>query len=383
MIYDRNEEKIRICHICSNYDKFYIDFMEEQLARNMDLRVFYFRAKERGLPDVDAPYLDLRLNYSNWDRPFFLLKENKVWEDFLDLYENNEFNILHAHTVFSNGYIALKAKKKFGIPYVVSVRDMDINLFFKYRFNLRRIGIEILKEADKIIFISEPYKVLLISTYVPKKYHQEFIEKSHIITNGINKFYLENKNYKNGIDVSDEIKIITVGLISKRKNQLKVLEAVRILNEMGFKASYTVIGKVLDDKVYNKLKMSSYVNYIPFMSKEELLSEYRKADIFVMPSKTETFGLTYAEAMSQGLPVIYTKGQGFDGQFEEGEVGYSVRSNNASQIANSIVKILNNYTHISNRCTMLSDRFQWELIVKKYTRIYSDVINLERSDNDE
>jgi len=43
-----------------------------------------------------------------------------------------------------------------------------------------------------------------------------------------------------------------------------------------------------------------------------------------MPSITETFGLVYAEALSQGLPVLYTRGQGFDRQFEEGEVGYAV-----------------------------------------------------------
>ena len=37
---------------------------------------------------------------------------------------------------------------------------------------------------------------------------------------------------------------------------------------------------------------------------------YRENDIYVMPSIIETFGLVYAEAMSQGLPVIYTRGQG-------------------------------------------------------------------------
>ena len=43
-----------------------------------------------------------------------------------------------------------------------------------------------------------------------------------------------------------------------------------------------------------------------------------------MTSLGESFGLTYAEAMSQGVPVIYSKGQGFDGQFKEGVVGYHV-----------------------------------------------------------
>ena len=42
-----------------------------------------------------------------------------------------------------------------------------------------------------------------------------------------------------------------------------------------------------------------------------------------MPSITETFGLVYGEALSQGLLIIYTKGQGFDGQIKEKLAGYS------------------------------------------------------------
>ena len=61
-----------------------------------------------------------------------------------------------------------------------------------------------------------------------------------------------------------------------------------------------------------------------------------------MPSYTESFGLVYAEAMSQKLPVIYSKGQGFDGQFEEGLVGYHVSPYDVKDIANGILKALEN-----------------------------------------
>ena len=39
-----------------------------------------------------------------------------------------------------------------------------------------------------------------------------------------------------------------------------------------------------------------------------------------MPSKYETFGLVYPEAMSRGIPIVYTKNQGFDKYFEDGEI---------------------------------------------------------------
>ena len=69
---------MRICHICSNYDGFFTNLMETQISRGIEPRVFYFRAKERGWPDVKSSYVDVRLNYSNWHRPFFYLKESTV-----------------------------------------------------------------------------------------------------------------------------------------------------------------------------------------------------------------------------------------------------------------------------------------------------------------
>ena len=51
---------------------------------------------------------------------------------------------------------------------------------------------------------------------------------------------------------------------------------------------------------------SEFVSYLPETNdKNKLLEHYRSCDIFIMPSKTETFGLVYVEAMSQGLPCLY------------------------------------------------------------------------------
>ncbi|MGO1368492.1 glycosyltransferase family 4 protein [Senegalia sp. (in: firmicutes)] len=365
---------MKICHICSNYDKFYIDLMEEQIAQGLDLKVFYFRAKERGLPDVKAPYLDIRLNYRNWHRAFFYLKENNVLKDFFNLYSDNQFDLLHAHTLFSNGYIALKAKKRWGTPYIVAVRDVDINIFLKYRYHLRKLGMEILNEAEKIIYLSESYLEMLNSKYIPKNLKNKFLAKSFIIPNGINPYFLNNRYFRDNIENQETLNIITVGYIGKRKNQLTVCEAVKALNESGVKAKYTVIGKVLDDKIFDIIKSYSFVNYIPFLSREELIEEYRKADIYVMASLTETFGLTYAEAMSQGLPVIYSRGQGFDKQFDEGTVGFHVNSKDPYEIKLRILEILDNYKGISNNCTLLCSNFNWKDISRKYIDIYEDVL---------
>ena len=77
--------------------------------------------------------------------------------------------------------------------------------------------------------------------------------------------------------------------------------------------------------------------------------------------------------MSQGLPVIYTKGQGFDGQFDEGVVGFNADSNSVRSIEDAILKTVNNYRDLANRSLKCVGKFQWESIVEEYIRIYSNV----------
>ena len=75
-----------------------------------------------------------------------------------------------------------------------------------------------------------------------------------------------------------------------------------------------------------------------------------------MPSFTESFGLVYAEAMSQGLPVIYSEGQGFDNQFPEGTVGYHVSAYDATSVADGIEKVINNFSDIISNTISKSNR---------------------------
>jgi len=74
--------------------------------------------------------------------------------------------------------------------------------------------------------------------------------------------------------------------------------------------------------------------------------------------------------MSQGVPVLYTKGQGFDGQFEEGEAGFAVVCGNVRQQAKKIEAIAEGYAERSARCVELAKRYEWSLIADRLLRLY-------------
>lgn len=366
--------KKNICHICSNFDTFFVDFMEEQEKRNLNFRVFYFRGRERGMPDISAPNLDIRLNHNQWMRYFFFLKEYFVYKDFLDFYRDENFSLLHAHTIFSNGYIAYKHYKKTGIPYIVAVRDTDLNIFFKYRLFLRPLGRKILLHAKKIIFLSENYKIQLCDYFLNEKEKKIILSKSEVIPNGVNSFFIMNQKKKRKKDLDKKIKILTVGHIMKRKNQLKVCEAIQILVDEGYEVEYVVVGKVLDNKYFKQIESYEFIKYIPFLKKEELLEIYNYADIFVMPSMTETFGLTYIEALTQGLPIVYTKNQGIDGYFSNGTVGESVDARDSNDISNSIKKIACNYNQYTEIIGENVSNFNWKEINDRYIILYENLL---------
>ena len=100
---------------------------------------------------------------------------------------------------------------------------------------------------------------------------------------------------------------------------------------------------------------------------------YRAADIFLLPSGRETFGLVYAEALSQGLPVLYTRGQGFDGQFPDGEVGFAIDPNDPNATANAAERILKNYARFSAAAVRGSRKFDWDEIAQTYQAFYGEV----------
>jgi glycosyltransferase involved in cell wall biosynthesis len=97
---------------------------------------------------------------------------------------------------------------------------------------------------------------------------------------------------------------------------------------------------------------------------------YADIDVLLVPSCAETFGMVYLEAMSQGVPVLYTRGQGFDGQFAEGEVGYSVVCGKVKQQAQMLQKIAEDYADRSARCVAHAKDYAWPVIAKKWTELY-------------
>jgi glycosyltransferase involved in cell wall biosynthesis len=368
---------MKILHINSYYSTslFYKNLFDYQIKNGLNIDVFVPVSSTFKKKNFDyGKYTTINKDYNQHDRFIFHFKHQKICKDIQCKYDFKEYSLIHAHSLFSNGYIALRLKKKYGTPYIIAVRNTDVNVFFKRMINLRKLGLEILNEAEQIIFMSKSYKNQVMNKYVPKNIKEEIENKISIIPNGIDDFWFDNIGFVKQKPKAPILRLVQIGDINKNKNIETTVNVVDLLIEKGYKVRLDVVGKVKDKKIFNKIKSLDFVNFLGYKSKDELIRIFRENDIFILPSINETFGLVYAEAMSQGLPIIYTKGQGFDGQFIDGEVGFSVNCCNANDIAMKILEILKNYENISKNCLSRCLKYRWKIHTKDYEEIYKSIL---------
>lgn len=368
--------------ICTNRNVLYTELWNRLIEKDIKIEVFHFSKEELGLPEkgasFDKTYIHSSLTYKNWHRLFFLYKEARTYKELKRYLEGKGSlpNLVHAHTLFSDGYLAYRLNKEFNISYIVAIRSTDYAYFFKYRFYLREFGRNILRNAEKIIFLSPATRDEFFNQYLDEKDRNNLFRKTLIIPNGIDPIFFKNRPDKAHTKPDgNNIKILSVATITPEKNLMACAKASQLLMDEGYSIQYRIAGPIKNQAYAEKLSELSFVTLLGKKTKEDLLDEYAWADIFVLPSHMETFGLVYAEALSQGLAVLYTKGQGFDGQFEEGEVGYHIDDKDPNQIAKMIKLVIQkNYEERSARCIELAKKFDWDRISCKYKDLYLELL---------
>lgn len=362
---------MNILHICNNFICSTVHQRMAQASRKLGIRNTVFApvvTLDGRVKPVEDEYAVACVN--SLDRFFFHHKQKKTYEALKKTVDVSSYDYLHTHCVFTDGNVALRLKKELGLPYLVTINNTDLNHFFKLRVLLRRRGVRILQEASAIVFIAEPYRKAVFEKYIPKKLHTELMKKTYIIPFGMDDFWFENLAEAKPAPEEKKLRIFYAGDINANKNITLTVDAIKLLQKDGWDIQLFLAGKVHDDALLSQLTKESFVTYLGLLDREGLLEQYRSADIFAMPSHRDTFGLVYAEAMSQGTPVLYTRGQGFDEQFPDGEIGYAVSDSDPAELADRIVKIAENYPRLSENCIRGTEKFNWKHIAEQYQSIY-------------
>ena len=327
----------------------------------------------RFLPRLKNGNITYKPIWENYNR---ILYKNKISKAIRDIDENEikKSDIIHAHTWFSDGGIAFEINRVTNKPYIIAIRNTDVNIFYKNRLDLRKYSHKILLNSSKIVLISPSYRTIL-ELLLPDKVFSKIVNKFVVIPNGIDSFWFNNIPQKSIIRKKKNF--IYVGDIRSNKN-------IDILIKSFIKISYSSeVGKLKlvgfrNETKYEqtiKEKFSSFPNieFYGRKTKEELKNLYRDSDIFIMISKKETFGLVYIEALSQGLPIIYSKGQGVDGYFDKTKVGENVNNKSIVDISRAMMEIVLNYFEYQKNTIAESMNFNWNLVGLEYLKLYKKI----------
>lgn len=197
------------------------------------------------------------------------------------------------------------------------------------------------------------------------------VENPFICYSGIPEQYNTNKNQHNFRQPLRNF--VYVGLMIERKYPEKVLEALETaypnkefhINYIGEGQQLNVIRQEIADK-----QLQQQVSILGRIPRDQIVSEYDKADCMVMISRGEAYGLVYLEAMARGCITIASRNEGFDGVIVDGENGFLCKAGDAEELA-SIIKRINNMTseerhRVSNNALETAKRLTDEKAAKMY-----------------
>ncbi|MFW5885245.1 MAG: glycosyltransferase family 4 protein [Patescibacteria group bacterium] len=237
---------------------------------------------------------------------------------YADFVENKcldyDFDVIHAHDWLSFP-AAAKAGKKSGKPFIAHVHATEFDRCAGDNVNREVYEIERkgLEEADGIIAISRRIKNILIEKYGIDP------EKINLIHNGIDPDYFKKTNdlnfqiealKKNGNKV-----VLYVGRLTVQKGVEFLIRAAKdVVKHSNGKTYFVIVGSgELRDQLAGyaaELGISDKVLFPGFLRGKELAEVYRSADVLVMPSVSEPFGLIPLESLINGTPVVVSKQSG-------------------------------------------------------------------------
>jgi glycosyltransferase involved in cell wall biosynthesis len=228
---------------------------------------------------------------------------------------------------------------------------------------------KILLKVDYVIAVSEYTKMKLIEINGVKP------EKIKVKKNCLDPFFqfkdIESKpkylfnRYQ--INPNNPV-LLSVCRMSKNdryKGYLNVLKSISIIKHILPSITYILAGSIEDDEKHlihdliDKLGISQNVLLIGYIDDDELIDHYKLANIFVMPSKREGFGIVFIEAAANGLNVIAGNEDASKEALLNGQLGVLVDPDNIEEIAKTILDTLTNPNHNTTRQNIVKDLYSF------------------------
>ncbi len=297
----------------------------------------------------------------------------------------HDLDILHAHYAIPHATSAFLAREILksethdskSIKFVTTLHGTDITL----------TGLEPSFLPTMKFSIEKADGVTAVSRFLADKTNVQYKIEKHIevIPNfvDIEKFRRQDdektKCFRNNFAPNDEKVLIHISNFRALK---RVQDVIRILDDVRKKMDTKLIlvgdgpERSECEILARELELSEHVR---FMGKQDALVELLSvSDLFIMPSQSESFGLSALEAMSCGVPVISSSVGGLPELNLHRETGFISEIGDIERMSKYAVELLSDkkkYDHFSANARKRAEEFSEERIVPMYEKFYESIIN--------
>lgn len=190
--------------------------------------------------------------------------------------------------------------------------------------------------------------------------------------------------YKPNLSLKKNNRVLFVGRLQKIKGTEVLLRCFDTLKQERYKFIVVGDGEEMEEiKKYIQEKSISNVELKGELTEKEVLLEYQKATVFLLPSLSEGFPLTILEAMACGLPVVASNVGDVTKIIVDGNNGFVVKPGVVSLFAEKIKLILNNQDmaqKMSKNNILKAKQYSWDKTARGIYRVYLNTVSMKKYD---
>lgn len=286
-----------------------------------------------------------------------------------------KITVINAHWLIPQGLTAVLYKRFFNrrIKVIVTVHGTDL-LGLSKGF-MGRVQRYVFKHSDRIITVSQPMKVILDTL--------GYGEKTKVRSMGIDTTQFspekKNPNIKKQYGISGPM-LLFVGAVIVPKGIETLLRAMPEILKQTPDATLMVVGEgnltSAMKQLAGDLGITPAVIFTGALPHSALPELFATADVFVLPSHSEGFGLVVAEAMSSGTIVVASALPALCGLIESGTTGFLVPAQDINALADQVVYVLQKretlHTMGSNARKQVSMYYDWDMAAREYGSFFMD-----------
>ena len=287
------------------------------------------------------------------------------------------FDLIHCHMSWTSGYVGARLKEELDVPYLLTVHA-NRNWFQEQLDSDNDRLTRAWTDADRLIRVNrrdrsklEPYNDDVV--HVPNGYDTDIFERVPT----------ESARERLGID-GDTPVVFALGTLKPRKGFHHPIPAITRARDPAPDARLVIGGQggMRDEleSLAEELGIADRTDLLGYVESETLNDWMNAADLMVLPSYSESFGVVQLEAMACGTPVVATENGGSEEVITSDDYGLLVEGPEAhDELADAVLEALDRDWD-ADAIEAYANEFTWENVCEVIADLYVEVLEERRTE---